>query len=136
MTYDPEIHIAFILRGIGVSPDDITAVIGIAPTRQWRLNDLIGKSQLRRKQDGWALQLAPVESLDIETSICELLDIVEPLISKIDIATERYSLKREISCAVYIHNQTPACSISINTIKRIALTKANFDLDIILFERK
>jgi len=107
-------------------------MITLAPTRTWRAGDIIGKSKLKRKQDGWAFGLPQREAIELDALLRELLDAVEPHKDRIAQAVSRFSLEIEVACAIYIRDETPVCNLAAETIQRLAALGGDLDLDLIV----
>jgi hypothetical protein len=131
----PRIEVAFRLTGQGFSLDDVTAMVQLTPTNTWRAGDLIARTIMKRKHDGWTLELLERETFDMEESLRELLDVLEPHQRKIIEAMDRFKLDAEISFGVLIYESEPAAWFSADTIRRAALLNASLDIDLIHTEK-
>ncbi len=127
-----EIGVAFLLHGENVSPEEITNLVGLQPTRTWRMGDSVQKTLLKHKKDGWLLGLPRKRTINFEEELCSLLDKVEPHRDNIIKARERLNLGSLIRCVAYVSDQTPILGFSNKTINRMASLGADFDLDLIL----
>lgn len=134
MTSKPQIEVLLTLTGQGFSPEDVTAMISLAPTKTWRAGDLIGKSKLKRKQDGWAFGLPKREALEVDALLQELLDAVEPYKGGIAQVLSRFSLEIEVACVIYIEEVAPVFTITADTMRRLVALGSDFDIDIILLQ--
>jgi hypothetical protein len=136
MTSKPNMNVALRLTGLGFSPEDVTDMIGLAPTRTWRLGDSVQGTRLTRKHDGWVFELPYRETYDMDSLVRELLDAVEPYKNKIEAASSRFGLDREISFGVYVRDEAPTSWFAADTLSRVATLKANLDIDMILLGEK
>lgn len=127
-----EIEVGLTLTGLHVSPDDITGIVGLCPTRTWALGDSIQNTALRRKHDGWQFALPPKETLQLEEQLKDLLDALDPYRERIREVAQRMVLEVEVYCAVYIAGDTPASYLSACTLGRLVALGANLDIDLIL----
>ncbi len=132
MTSKPQIQVSLLLMGQGFLPKDVSAVIQLAPTKTWRVGDTIGKSIRKHKNDGWEFGLPQREMYDLDASLRELLDEVEPYKDRIAQAVNQFALEKEVSCAIYIRDEMPICSLAAKTIQRFANLGLGFDIDLIL----
>ena len=132
MTSKPLIEVAIKLTGQRFSPEDVTAVIQLAPTKTWRLGDSIQGTKLKRKNDGWIFGLSQRDTYNMDAFLRELLDIIEPYNDGIAEAVNRFSLEKEISFGVYIRGETPASWFSVDTLHRVAALQASLDIDLML----
>lgn len=132
MTSKPLIEVAPILTGNGFVPEDVTALIQLAPTKTWRLGDPIQRTDLRRKDDEWVFGLRQRETFDMNGLLMELLCAIERHNDKIAEASKQYSLNAVISFGVYVRGETPASWFASETISRVAALGASLDIDLIL----
>ena len=134
MISKPLVEVAIKLTGHGFAPEDVTAAVGLAPTKTWRLGDQIQQTALRRKHDGWLFGIPQRETYDMEAMLCELLTAIEPYHESLNDAISRFHLQKVISFGVYINDQTPTCYFTDETLRRIARLGVSLDIDLILSE--
>lgn len=134
MTSKPSMEVALRLTGTGFSPEDVTAVIQLAPTRTWRLGDPVEDTKLIRKHDGWVFGLSERDTYDMDSFLRELLGMLEPYKERIAQATSRFCLEKEFSFGVYVRGETPTSWFAADTIRRVAAFEASLDVDLILLE--
>jgi hypothetical protein len=131
----PIIQADFIITGTDILPDQITQELGISPTRTWRLGDSIQETQLRRKHNGWCFSIGKRESaLDLEKPLVMLINHLLPYAQTISSLCEKHNLQSEISCAIYISDETPIINFSPETISHLAQLNSFLDIDIIQTE--
>jgi hypothetical protein len=132
------VSISFILTGIGFEPNDITKELSIIPTKTWRINDDIGKpgkSANKHKYDGWKLSTGHIQTLDVESSLNNVLEILQPVTEKLKELILRLNLGAEISCAIHIENgETPSIHFQQTTLRKITELNAEIDIDLYVFE--
>lgn len=114
-----EISVEFILTGLELNPEEITDLLKISPTSTWKLGDLIGKSILGHKHNGWSLKSNLENSVDLEEHITYVLQKLLPSWQKlVDIC---YQYDAEISCVIYSYEaQAPAIHFNKDIIRRVA----------------
>ena len=95
MTSKPSMEVALRLTGTGFSPEDVTAVIQLAPTRTWRLGDPVEDTKLMRKHDGWVFGLSERDTYEMDSFLRELLGMLEPYKERIAQATSRFCLEKD-----------------------------------------
>lgn len=134
MATKPLVEVALRFTGQGFAPEDVTRLVGLTPTKTWRLGDAIQQTQLRRKCDGWVIGLPSREAYDMDNVLRELLDILAPHEDRIAEAARQFALAVEISVGVYISGETPASLFSADTIRRLSSLQASLDIDLILIE--
>lgn len=132
MSSKPLIGVALKLTGQRFSPEDITAVIQLTPTKTWRLGDSIQGTKLKRKNDGWIFGLSRRDTYDMDAFLRELLDVIDLYNDRIAGAVNRFGLEKEISFGVYIRGETPASWFSADTLHRVAALQASLDIDLML----
>jgi pyruvate formate-lyase activating enzyme-like uncharacterized protein len=123
-----EVSAAYVLTRFGCEPDQISEILGIQPTKAWKKGELIGKSILRRKQNGWELKIQIPDSEDLDEHITELLKKLSPAWEKVINLNQLYYA--EISCVVYSYEaQGPGLHLDKKTLKQMAELNAEVDLD-------
>jgi hypothetical protein len=129
----PKIQVEFQITGSQKLPDEITDLLQIVPSRIWRENDSIQGTKLKRKENGWCLSLKDDEnSIDLADYVLPLLKVLR---SKSKVITQMYKefdLRCEMSCAIYINDETPIINFTHEVIASLAELGAYVDIDIIL----
>ena len=125
------IEVALHLTGVNVNPEEITNFLGLSPTRIWRIGDVIGRSSLKRKQDGWVFGLPKQQTIDLENMLLTLMDSLAPYQDQIAAIARQLGLEIELSCAIYMENQTPVGHFGISTLQRMVALGADLDIDLI-----
>jgi Domain of unknown function (DUF4279) len=123
-----EILANFSLTGFTISPNEMSGIIGINPTKTWEIGDTIGKSNLQRKENGWVLSSSLDKSSELEEQISDLLQQLKPKWANLlDVCSE---YDAEISCAVYSYNsQGPSMHLGKEMLKLLAELNAEVDID-------
>ena len=134
MTSKPLVEVALRLIGQAFSPGDVTAAVGLTPTKTWHRGDYIQGTLLQRKDDGWSFGLPQRETYEMDALLRELLDAIEPHKTRIAEAADRLHLDVEVSFGIYIRGETPASWFAAETIHRLASIRAGLDVDLILTE--
>lgn len=133
-TSKPRISVALKLTGEEFSPAEATRIIGLNPSRTWRVGESVEDTEIKRKDNGWKLELPYRETYDMDSILNELLDIVEPHSQDIARLTASLRIRAEISFGVYMRAETPAAWFSAQTLRRVTNLGANLDIDLILTE--
>ncbi|WP_041234004.1 DUF4279 domain-containing protein [Cylindrospermum stagnale] len=125
---ESEISAAFTITGFDYNPDEITSILGILPTKTWKIGDVIGKGLLRRKKNGWVLKSQLEQSADLESHIKDVLARLQPSWEKlIEICSQYYT---EISCVIYCYDpQSPVIHFNKQIIKSVFEINAEIDVD-------
>lgn len=130
-----KISASFTLLGIDynsedLEPEEITAVIGIVPTKTWKVGDLISKgATLRHKQNGWSLKSKLEDSATLEDHVESVLERLKPSWQHLVKMCTRYYT--EIECIIYVYgDDSPAIHFNRETLKRISELNAEIDIDL------
>jgi hypothetical protein len=126
-----EIKVEFMITGTMISPEEISTLLGMKPTRTWRRGDLIQATRLKYKQDGWCLSSKEI-GFNLSDHITSLLDNLLPNSEKIVKVCSRYGLESQISCAIYIVDETPIINFSKKVMADMTQLNTTLDIDIIL----
>ena len=126
-----EMSAAFCITGLGIAPEEITRVLGITPTKTWLVGESIQQTGLRHKQNGWCIATA-AEVVSLEETTQQLLAVLSPKANAINELCSKHDLDRELNCAIYVVNETPAVNFSRGVIVALAEIGASIDVDIIL----
>ncbi|MFE1746281.1 DUF4279 domain-containing protein [Coleofasciculus sp. H7-2] len=124
-----EISAAFTLTGFDFNPEEITAKVGIIPTKIWKVGDLIHpKAGIRRKRNGWSLESKLEKSAELEDHIKSVLEQIQPgWLPMVEISS-RY--EAEIDCVVYVRGQVPAIHFDKDIVEQAAKLNAEIDVDL------
>jgi hypothetical protein len=128
----PRSKVEFIITGIKISPDKITDLIAIKPSRTWLLGESIQGTKLRRKHNGWCLSTNYENSIDLAKPIQSLLPILLPQSETIIRVCNDYGLECEFSCVAYVTNEMPSICFDQEIISGLANLGAMLDIDVIL----
>ncbi len=123
-----KISAAFTLTGFDSDPEEITKILGILPTTTWKTGDLIGKSILRRKHNGWVLKSQLEKTAYLESHIKDVLARLQPSWQKlVELCSKYYS---EISCVIYsVEAQGEAIHFDKEILKSVFELNAEIDVD-------
>jgi len=130
---NPRIHIEFILTGLLISPDEITRQLKMSSTRTWLKGDSIQGTNLRRKHNGWCFSIENrQDGLEIEEYILPLVNALAPSVQLIRQICKEYEMSSEISCVIYMSDESPIINWSPQVLSSIVDLGAAIDMDIIL----
>lgn len=73
------------------------------------------------------------ESLDLGQQVADLLERLDPFLSRIDEARSEFCLDAEISCAIYIEGQAPGVHFDRAVMAAVNRLNAEIDLDIYVY---
>lgn len=135
---DPEIRVEFHLVGNEITPQEITDILGITPSRIFIKGEKrFPKLNLKptHKENAWSLRASKdISSLDINDYIKPVVEILFPIREKLIILCEEKDLYSELSCVIEIIEQSPIMHLEPDLISKIALLQTHIDFDIILTE--
>lgn len=129
-----EISTEFIVRGSRFDPDECTALLGIQPTKVWRFGDLIPKTILRRKDNGWLLSsgdqaVDEKNSINLVTQVNDLVGCLQPHTVKLKEMRGRLSLETKLYCVLYIESDDrPTIQFGPDVIAWLAEVGAGIDV--------
>lgn len=130
------IESSFNITGTHLNPEEVTRVLGITPSRTWRLGDHIQNTLIQRHHSGWSLSTGRVESLDVGEQIASLLGLIDGRDTIVRSMLQDMSAEAEVSSAIYIDGATPSVHLGINLLERMRALRAAFDVDIYVFTGK
>jgi Domain of unknown function (DUF4279) len=98
---ESKISASFRLTGIDFDPEEITATVGIIPSKTWRVGDLINpKAAIRYQHNGWSLKSKLENSAELEDHIKSVLEQLQPgWVPLREICSRHYA---EIACVIYV----------------------------------
>ncbi|WP_334840512.1 DUF4279 domain-containing protein [Nostoc sp.] len=125
---ESEISASFTLTRFDSDPEEITTILGILPTKTWKIGDVIGKGILRRKQNGWILESQLEKTVDLESHIKDVLARLQPSWEKlVEICPQYYT---EISGVIYCYDpKSPAIHFNNEIIKSAFELNTEIDVD-------
>ena len=136
-----EIATRFILRGNQFDPDEITALLGIQPIEVWRYGDLIPRTIMRHKDNGWLLStesqpLDEENSIDLMRQIDTIVGRLRPHTAKLQEICTRLRLNAKLYCVLSIEGEDrPAIQFDPDTVQWLAQIHAGIDV-VTYFERE
>ena len=129
----PKIKVEFRLTGTKILPEEITDLIGVSPTRVFRMGESIQGTKLTWKSNGWCFSLNDYkDTVDLGEEISFLLDHLTVFSTKIIRVCEEKKLDSEISCAVYMDDETPIINLNQKVIAQLNELQTTLDVDLIL----
>lgn len=126
---ESEISVYFTLTGLDCEPEEITAKIGIKPTKTWKVGDLINsRGTIRRKHNGWKLESKLEKSAELEEQIKSVLEQLQPSWQPLREICTQYDA--EINCVIYTIKQIPAIHFDREIIEKVNQLNAAIDVDL------
>lgn len=124
-----KISVSFELKGSELEPEKITALLGIIPTKTWRVNDLVHpKAGVRRKSNGWSLKSKLDKSAELDEHIKSIFEQLQPSWQSLVEICQQYDAI--IDCVAYGYKQIPAICLDKDIVRKTAELNAEIDVDI------
>jgi hypothetical protein len=129
-----ELSASFMLLGQEFDPAQVTAWVGLTPSRTWRIGDLVQPPAiLRHKRNGWVLDSTLPASADLEEHVKSVLERLQPSWAVLVELALQYDTV--ISCVVYSYGgDRPAMHFDKDIVKRAAELNAAIDIDLYIFD--
>lgn len=123
-----EIKVRYSLSGFKCDPEEITRLVGLRPSKTWRMGDLIEGTIRRDAENGWRIDSGLPNSSSLEEHLDRLLTLLED--KKENIAALAESCYSEVSCIVYAIDYVPALTFEKEHLRRIVALGACIDIDL------
>lgn len=126
---ESEIYAYFSLIGIDFDPDEITAKVGIKPTKTWRVGDLVTpRAIIRKKHNGWRVDSQVEDSIHLEDYIKSVLEQLQPGWLPLVELCKRYD--SEIACVIYYRSgSVPSIHFDKHLVDMAHQLNAEIDVD-------
>ena len=129
-----KISASFTLTDFKCLPEEITSILGIMPTKTWKIGDLISPRGRRYYEfNGWRLQSELQDSAELEEHVVSVLTKLQPSRKALIELCSQYD--SEISCVIYASDrdeQVPAIHFEPSIVKKISELNAAIDVDMYL----
>lgn len=131
----PVVKVSFRLRGTSFDPDEVTRRLGLEPTDSYRAGEPISRRSLgKHREDGWAIQIGPRETLEIAPMLRELRDLVGVEPEKLREVSTDLGLRAVIYIPIEpTSSQAPSAEIPEDVIAWAAEFGASIDIDLLLW---
>ncbi len=131
---ESEIYAYFALTGLDFEPEEITAKVGIIPTKTWRAGDLItSRGTIRKKHNGWRLDSKLEKSAELEAHIKSVIEQLQAgWLPLVEVCSQYYA---EIACVIYYRSgSVPAIHFDKLIMQQVAELKTEIDVDFYVLE--
>ena len=108
-------------------PAEVSARIGIEPTRFWKKGDVNPKTQLERKHSRWIIDSRLSEQSSLEAHVDDVLEQLRS--SAQQIRGERERTDGGFQLVGYFHTIYPGFGLDDHTTAELAAMKLGFDCD-------
>jgi len=122
-----ETNVRLYIFSICKTPEEITEAVGIPCDKFWRIGDKRGKSIIKQKENGWALNSGLPNSASLEEHIKKLLERLSPYKEKIRMFAQHEDV--QFSCIIYTATRPPLY-FSKKVIQQINYLEASLDIDL------
>ncbi len=129
-----ELYAVFGLCGTDLDPDRLTPLIGITPTRTFRIGDPLTRPAIGVcKQSGWVLKSDLPLSADLENHVKDVIERLQPGWAALVELGSRY--EAHFSCVVHSYGgDRPAIYFDPDIVKRIAELNATIEVDLYVLD--
>jgi Domain of unknown function (DUF4279) len=122
------IRVAFRISGFSCSPDELTAHLGIEPSKAWSRGDKVGATALVRPENGWEIIASAPEGADLAGHIADVLSKLYPIKSRMSC---KWGGRRMVSCVIYSYDgDRPPIFLDLRLLEEIVELGASIDIDI------
>jgi hypothetical protein len=124
------IKVNMVITGFECSPEHITNLIGVNPTKVWKRGEIVHpKAKNIHKESGWLLssQRDAVNS-SIDEQISTLSNVITPILGNFHKLPE--GLEIELSCIINAYEYMPPICFSTDSVAFASKLGASIDVDI------
>jgi Domain of unknown function (DUF4279) len=124
-----ETRVKLVVYAFEESPDAVTAILGVTPTKTWLAGDpVLQQAVHKQKENGWMLR-SPTDpaSGDADASVLELIRLFPDTdaFNKLPGAAQV-----QVTCTLYGYSQRPSMYLSTSAMKALARIGADLDVDV------
>jgi hypothetical protein len=124
---EPNTYCAYFTLVGEFDPAEITAFLGLKPTRSWKKGDINEQTKLERKHSRWCLDSRLENTSSLEKHIADVLDQLRPHIPSI--SELRSTVDGGMQLVAYYHTDYPGFSLDDSAIFELAQLKLGIDCD-------
>jgi len=129
MQQPDEVKVSIKVVGFECSPEEISHLLGIEATKQWKQGDIIyPKVKLRRKNNGWMLASGLASDTTVMQQVKALSEVFLPIKERF-LSLPKKSLL-SIYCVIYSTYGRPDISLPSDLVKAIGEIDANLEFDL------
>ena len=128
-----ECYAYFGLRGFPGSPEEISAKIGLVPTKVALAGEPIGRSGKKREVSRWSIEsrLPREAQVDFEAHVKDVLEQLEPSFAIAASLSRQHDGVMEL--VGYFHESYPGLWLDATTMQRLAALGVRLDCDFFYF---
>jgi len=129
MNMNHEIKVSLIISGFEESPDKITEIIGLTPTKKWLKGELIDpRATIRYKENGWKLSSGVSDKKAFKDHIKSLIGEINLRIEPFSSICQKY--KGKLFCAIYLSEKSGDSLPEIHFEKSDIIFFANIGIEL------
>ena len=130
MTPAPEISACFVIGGMDIDPDEVTAAVGLEPTKVWHAPEVTRRHAPDINTVEWQVALHHQRSYSTDEVVAAVLDTIWPQRDRIVAYLVRSGTNASMCCSVLIDEDRPVYELSAESVRRLAALGCEFGLDI------
>jgi len=124
------IKTCFVISGDNFHPDEFTQAIGISPTSYHVKDTVLEEERPPAPISEWILESDWDSKDNIDDGIKEILEILQPFISKITEFCNNQNLGRFVISAVEIYTDRPELVLSEESVSKMAVLGVEYSIDL------
>lgn len=121
-----EVRIQLNFIGFTREPEEVTAFVGVTPSKTWRTGDAIERSRRAYDSNGW--RVSAERPLDVEAGVDALFERLAPHWKALRQLSDESRV--ELSVVIYAGQQVPAIHLRRDQIDRLAELGGSVDVDV------
>ena len=128
------IMVEFRILSDDLNPKVITEKLLIEPNQYWMKGENIKNRDLKREYSCWIISTGYEESLDINSQLFKMLNLLKSKKKDLQYLRDKYSLEYRFDIVINIeNNEKPAIFLNSEVIGFANDIKAEFDFDIYIY---
>lgn len=128
MSAHTDMQVEFTLHDFSCSPDAVTRLLGVTPTKIWSEGDRMPPSKIKRKSNGWSLRSSATPTIaDLEAHVRWLLSHLPHGLDALK--QDCGNWYAEISVVVDLRDGAPVLHLPAELLGRLANIGASIDVD-------
>jgi hypothetical protein len=127
----PRLTTYFDLVGDGFDPDEVTAELGIEPTKTWRRGESLVPRMRPRGHDGWGLKFGGEPSCSFESQLAQLIRLMQPRSQALTALYDRLGIRAHVTCEVLMEADAPAICLDARMVAAMADLRADLEIDVL-----
>lgn len=126
-----ELRASLRVLGFPGEPEQITARLGLEPSRAWLAGESLGTNRRPRKSNGWEVEVVGRDGEEPDAVIERLLEVVAGREAEVRELSAAATV--ELVVVVYAYEYMPGVSFSQGVVERLAQMGCSIDIDLYHF---